>query len=91
MDRRDVVFQRGLALSCVVITAVSGSFLFFGQRTVEGVWLDATFLVAILVATVVFSRMLATGAIGSMERHLQRERQRSGGDHRARSRSGRDH
>lgn len=68
--------HRGIALLCVVVAPLSGSALFVGGRRVEGVWLDAAFLGAILVATVVVSRMLATGAIGSVERHLQRERNR---------------
>ncbi|MCC5822550.1 MAG: hypothetical protein LAT64_03115 [Phycisphaerales bacterium] len=70
----------GLMACCVVIAAVTGYALFLTDRTYGGFWLNALFLLAIFGVTVAISRLLASGAIGSIERDLQRQHDAARGE-----------
>jgi hypothetical protein len=58
---------------CAAAAVLSGYMLFFVEgRAGAGIWLHVVFLMAILLGTVMLVRLLARGAIASMDRGVGR-------------------
>ncbi len=66
----------GMGAGCVLAALLSGYVLFGRPQPNEMIWVDAVFLLAIFLGTVWLARVLARGAIGSMDRWVSGERER---------------